>query len=950
MTSPFSAPRGYLLRIYSWWYCIDFLGRDSCHYDPKAPIKSLWISRPKATITESLSPLTDEAPLSEEYIDAILGIININRSLYLNVVVSSEPVVDVSFDQATAFDCKTSTIYSVKKVQLYPIDNFLEPQSATEVPYDDAVLLGEDSVDTYKSQWDSPKNAMGFCDPASQSLDNDPNIGIIKDITELLTTGHYFSSSADLTRSLQRQWEQGLVPLHPRRFGSSDTSGHASSDGDSSSRTLFDMADPMFNWSKAMAHDIPSHWLTVLMQGYIGYSRQSWNMKNVEIILIGRRSVYRSGTRLNARGIDAEGHVGNFVESEIRLRVDHGPWKSFVQIRGSVPVFWGQRNIFSLPYFTRPINESEQAFLLHYRHLQRLYGEDVNICMLTLLDSKASEVFLLEAIDHLYHTFNTLPIRVVKYNYNVKVKWSSVVPELLSFVNTSLLETLQKFGHFEGELMANPQKGVSRNHRNNKRTPGTQSGILRVNCLDCLDRTNAMQLMVAWVWLASVLDPSGTSSMLEYDEGDNDFSGSLHQFRDMWCDHGDAISLLHAGTPSIYTQHIREGRQSYGALLHYTKMIVNRACSTVFSDEARQSALNTLLNVQVLEQNEPVAETQLLSPQKPINDDERDLVIWCGTWNMNGASLSHKDDIRDWISPGIQAGAGMYVFCLQEFVELSVLNVLSGRTEENKEMLFNGKVLNALNDMSDGRSTRYIHLKSTSMVGLYLTVFVTENLYSTVRDMVTTAVKTGFNGSVGNKGAVGIRFSMAGHNISLINVHLNSGKLPHGVRIAELDCVLRNAFQENPSRSMFEDDLFVLSGDFNFQIAAADDYSTTDVFKQIYSGNIAALLAADEFLSEVRHPKSHLRNIHEAPINFEPTYKFKKGTDLYQLKRTPAWCDRILYGGNNAQNSEDRIHCMSYRRHEKMVSSDHKAVSALFELRTKKRHAQSQAAISLIDL
>ncbi|EDO07509.1 endonuclease/exonuclease/phosphatase family protein [Babesia bovis T2Bo] len=957
MASSFASPRAYLIRVYSRWYQIDFLGDDGCTYDSQAPITSLWISRPNATVSESSTPLTVETPLAQEYADAILGLININRSLYLNVVVAVESVADVSFDEATAVDCRKSTIYRVKRVNLFPIDNFLEEVGGDDVKYDDPVLLGEEGINSSKSQWDGSKSPVALRDSGSQSFENDQNSGVIKDISDLLTTGHYFSRSADLTRSLQRQWEQGYVPLRPRRFATLpetvDATSHKESESSprstKSSETLFDMADPMFNWSKGMSHDIPSHWLTPLIQGYVGYMQQLWNQKNLQIMLIGRRCVYRSGTRLNARGIDVEGHVGNFVESELRIRVDQGSWKSFVQIRGSVPVFWGQRNIFAHPYFTRPINESEQAFLLHYRHLQRLFGEDVDVCMLTLLDNKASEIFLLEAIDHLNHTFDYLPIHLVKYNYNVKVKWSSVVPELISFVNTNLLHMLQAYGYFDGEMMSRSRKAVLRQQCVGKRIPGIQSGVLRVNCLDCLDRTNAMQLMVAWVWLANVLDPSGASNMLDHDHTDHDFSGSLREFRDMWCNHGDNVSLLHSGTESVYTQHIREGRQSYGALFHYTKTMVNRACSVVFNDEARQASINILLNIVPKDDIDSPTATESVTPTAaPENAD--DLVVWCGTWNMNGASLSKKDNIGEWVTPGLEAGANMFVFCLQEFVELSVLNVLSGRTEENKEILFNGKVLNILNDFAFGRGVRFVHLKSCSMVGLYLTVFVSEKLRPTVRDLVTTYVKTGFNGNVGNKGAVGIRFNMGGQSISLIDVHLNSGKLPQGVRISELDFVIRNLFQEHGEYSLLDDDLFVLGGDFNFHIVSMDDLGTTEVFKQIYGGNISVLLEDDEFLSEIKHPMSHLRRIREATITFEPTYKFKKGTDFYEVKRTPAWCDRILYGGNNGSDSESRVRCLSYRRHEKMVSSDHKAVSALFELYAKKRQVKMQAAISLIDL
>lgn len=67
-----------------------------------------------------------------------------------------------------------------------------------------------------------------------------------------------------------------------------------------------------------------------------------------------RRSRYRAGTRYFRRGIDHEGHVANFVETEQVLLVDQlNPdgsgdeaitQLSFVQVRGSIPLFWAEIN------------------------------------------------------------------------------------------------------------------------------------------------------------------------------------------------------------------------------------------------------------------------------------------------------------------------------------------------------------------------------------------------------------------------------------------------------------------------------------------------------------------------------------------------------------------------------------------------------------------------------
>ena len=83
--------------------------------------------------------------------------------------------------------------------------------------------------------------------------------------------------------------------------------------------------------------------------------------KQVKACLISRVSCERAGTRycyytmvyeevplccvrFNVRGLNDDGNVANFVESEQVLYVDKSV-SSFVQVRGLVPVFWDQPGI-----------------------------------------------------------------------------------------------------------------------------------------------------------------------------------------------------------------------------------------------------------------------------------------------------------------------------------------------------------------------------------------------------------------------------------------------------------------------------------------------------------------------------------------------------------------------------------------------------------------------------
>lgn len=67
--------------------------------------------------------------------------------------------------------------------------------------------------------------------------------------------------------------------------------------------------------------------------------------------IVSRRSVHRAGTRLFSRGIDANGNVSNYVETE-QLVEANGDRSSFVQTRGSIPLFWQQAP--NLKYKPRP--------------------------------------------------------------------------------------------------------------------------------------------------------------------------------------------------------------------------------------------------------------------------------------------------------------------------------------------------------------------------------------------------------------------------------------------------------------------------------------------------------------------------------------------------------------------------------------------------------------------
>ena len=72
----------------------------------------------------------------------------------------------------------------------------------------------------------------------------------------------------------------------------------------------------------------------------------------------------------------------------------------------------------------------------------------------------------------------------------------------------------------------------------------------------------------------------------------------------------------------------------------------------------------------------------------------------------------------------------------------------------------------------------------------------------------------------------------------------------------------------------------------------------------------------------------------EGEITFQPTYKFDKGTHIYDTsrkQRIPSWTDRILYKSDQPQN----VKLMEYLSVPGVSMSDHKPVNAIFEVITK---------------
>jgi len=122
-----------------------------------------------------------------------------------------------------------------------------------------------------------------------------------------------------------------------------------------------------------------------------------------------------------------------------------------------------------------------------------------------------------------------------------------------------------------------------------------QKGIFRVNCIDCLDRTNVVQSAFARYVLSEQLSAVAllNPSMEVRTEADV-------VFNDVWANNGDAISRAYAGTSALKGDFTRTGKRDLGGLLNDGVNSLARMYSSTFSDWFCQAVIDFMLGNRTL--------------------------------------------------------------------------------------------------------------------------------------------------------------------------------------------------------------------------------------------------------------------------------------------------------------------------------------------------------------
>ncbi|XP_026467068.1 phosphatidylinositol 4,5-bisphosphate 5-phosphatase A-like isoform X2 [Ctenocephalides felis] len=284
-----------------------------------------------------------------------------------------------------------------------------------------------------------------------------------------------------------------------------------------------------------------------------------------------------------------------------------------------------------------------------------------------------------------------------------------------------------------------------------------------------------------------------------------------------------------------------------------------------------------------------------------------------------------------------------YVIGLQE-VKAQIQNIVM-------DAIFEDPWTNAIKSILEIRD--FVKVKTIRLQGLVLNIFCLRKHLLSLRYIETQYTRTGLGGMWGNKGAVSIRFSYHGSSMCFVNAHLTAHDHMQSDRIDDYhDIIKENKFSPKLVESILDHDYVFWIGDLNFRLMDEDSTSAEYIADEVSKNHLSKLYEMDQ-LNNARIKGEAFKEFTEQTPNFKPTFKYVVGTHHdYDMKRRPAWTDRIMYKVKNhtSENKKLKFEQLSYRSHEGYTISDHKPVSSNFLIPVSELKEEAQVKFASIAL
>jgi len=794
---------------------------------PQNIIKLISININKNQINLENPKILEKKKINKKYnAKAILGIINICNSEFILFVSSSEIICKM----------KDEIIYKINEVDFCGIPNKKLDKSTIE---EEAQILN--------------------CKEG---------------ISELLKLGFYYSFSLDLTNSQQNQlkinydldinYNDNYLDIFDKKLKKIyDTTNQKYFFN-------FNLYNKFINPETSKPFDYTYTFITPIICGFIDKLNLEINENQLDLYLITRRSKNNAGTRFNARGINDDGNAANFCETELIL-IYNNTLFSFTQLRGSAPIFFEKKGISYYTDITRNKDFTKEAFTRHIKEI----GQDFdNICFINLLnENDLNEVSIIKEFEN--------QIKLKKDDKKIKYLHFDLLSECGKEYYSGIDNLIKKMNQF-----IDFSNFFSYNLSNNM-ILSIQKSLPRINCLDCLNRTNLVQSIISWKILENMFKNLKFSEkdLLNIFNPNENFILEGSQFKEsfkyMWDNNGNAISFQYAGTASTSTSFTTTGINNLFGYISDSINNVKRLYQVNFGDDFKQECIDILLQTKINSNEEDIPNSEInleLYSRKNEYIKYLDFYIFIGNYNLSNHNLNNFTNINDWLTsyknnPLEINYSDELKNILPDFYILGFEEI-----EPNfKKNLLKEEISIILSQINDSEYP-YQFMYELEQSEVYLLLFAKASCIKYIKNISYNIYK--YNSC----------FLCFDINTSKFAISCN--KLSSERNKEELFKILKELYTNLYS-------FFFIFGDLNIHLnLKSNEKLMLDLVKKHsieINYDFSKYYIFDQY-SQYKKENYIFGEMEEAKIKFSPTYKYKIGNTNYDITEiTPSWYDRVFY-------------------------------------------------------
>ena len=712
----------------------------------------------------------------------------------------------------------------------------------------------------------------------NQNNKNDEEL--IKELKEVFKNGFYFSNKYDLANSLSSHNQIMLYFQNGKLLSDYDYIA----DGNKNFLGNWKLTDKVMSLQEK--NNIKYFFSNCI---YGNIEQFNYEEQKIQIILISRRYLWNYGMFNYRRGLSKYGGNSNQIETELILIYNNEEIYSNLHLSSYLPIYFKEKK-------NREINDANKAFIKYFKTLI----DEYNVLFLFALKKDEEEKYINKFKNMLTKNKNSLDDKWKFFAVNTKEKSIKNILDdmkkkknLIEFVGFNYLKNIKfdkdirQIGIFS--LLSMDDKVLNQN----------QFFLVYdiiYHILLYLNKTRNIPLF---------LDENINNNLFE--ENENNINEITNEESKIFVDN----------LKNVFKNRMNElTKQYYMDIDDKLSKKYQRVYEILFGKNMKYSPLKNNLN--------------------DLKEDFSNLdkiKVFVGTWNTGNTDPSKNKnlDLDSWLLPkDPKIVPDLYFIGFQEVVELKASNLIMVTEERQKQILdeWDFKI-----NFSIQKIGKYKKLVDMNLGGINFYCYVLENKMDKITNLSKKKVKTGYGGTIGNKGSCCINFDYENTNFSIACAHFAAGANKNKQRLKELNYILDlkldsffnpeefenimkeqfdlneqnleevmpnneednkivlkptltstngnfninqvtnniNEEENNDSTSFKNSDIWILFGDLNFRV----DMEYEEFSEFIKKGNSwSKLIDYDQFTKFKLASLDSMECIQEDEIKFPPTYKY----------------------------------------------------------------------------